>query len=188
MISIAEYRDKESLIKLWREAFSEEPYAVRFYENAAFEDILVWREGGEAVSMLHFLPCFYVSGGRNYRGAYLYALATAKDYQKKGIMGKLIKAAREQAERRKLDFLSLIAAELPLQDYYKKFGFRPVTKNTKETAVLHFHKNIEEYVQWECMQEADPENTIDKTVLAENQMVCTLRQQPDCIFVGKIPY
>lgn len=187
MISIAKYSDKESLIKLWREAFSEEPYAVRFYENAAFEDILVWREEGQAVSMLHFLPCFYVHGDRTYRGAYLYALATAKDYRKKGIMGELIKAAKTRAKEQNLDFLFLIAAERKLCGYYEKYGFC-VAGQRKETAVLHFHNKIEEYVQWECMQEADSENTSDKTVLAENQMVCRMIKQPDCIFVGNIPY
>lgn len=188
MISVADSRDRENLIQLWRETFSEESYAVRFYETVSFEEILVWREAGTVVSMLHALPCFYEYNGRTYRGIYLYALATAKDYRKKGIMGELIKAAKTRAKEQNLDFLWLIAAEPSLYAYYRKFGFHVTAETAEETAELNFHKNIEEYVQWECMQEADSENTNDKQGRWENQMICALKELPDCIFAGKIPY
>ncbi len=188
MISIAEKSDKENLIKLWREAFEEESYAVRFYETVSFEDILVWRENEKVVSMMHVLPCFYTYDSRTYCGVYLYALATAGEYRKKGIMEKLIHAAKKRAEEKNLDFLCLIAANQALKGYYNKFGFCAVLKETKENAVLHFHKDMEEYVRWECMQERKAANTNDKTEPAEFQMICRLKEQPDCVFTGKIPY
>lgn len=188
MISTARNSDKEDLIQLWREAFSEESYAVRFYENVSFGDILVWRQEESVVSMLHALPCSYVYDGRKFCGIYLYALATVKDYQNKGIMGRLIHAARSMAEEKNLDFLSLIAANQLLYSYYEKFGFCAVRKETKAAAVLQFHKKIQEYVVWEYMQETDWENTVQKTKLAENQMIYKLKEQPSCIFSGKIPY
>lgn len=186
MVSTAKNSDRNNLIDLWREAFSEEACAVYFYDIVSFENIFVWRENGQAVSMLHFLPCAYQCDTMVYRGAYLYALATALPFRKKGIMGRLIEAALERAKETDLDFLCLAAANLPLCGYYKTFGFERV-KETVEAAKLHFNKNIEEFVLWERMQETQTENT-NKEKLINNQMICGLRKIPIRRFTGEIPY
>lgn len=187
MISMAQECDRNDLIDLWREAFAEEPYAVYFYNIVSFQDIIVWRENGHPVSMLHMLPCSFCFGDKTYQGGYLYALATSAVYRKKGIMGKLIHAAKERAVKSDCDFLCLAAAAPSLCAYYETFGFGR-TDGNRECAVLEFLPHIQKYVQWERMQEEKTENTSEKEDFMENQMVCCLKEIPFCRFLGEIPY
>lgn len=187
MISMAQECDRNDLIDLWREAFAEEPYAVYFYNIVSFQDIIVWRENGHPVSMLHMLPCSFCFGDKTYQGGYLYALATSAVYRKKGIMGKLIHAAKERAVKSDCDFLCLAAAAPSLCAYYETFGFGR-TDGNRECAVLEFLPHIQKYVQWERMQEEKTENTSEKEDFMENQMVCGLKEIPFCKFYGEIPY
>lgn len=187
MISMAQECDRNDLIDLWREAFAEEPYAVYFYNIVSFQDIIVWRENGHPVSMLHMLPCSFCFGDKTYQGGYLYALATSAVYRKKGIMGKLIHAAKERAVKSDCDFLCLAAAAPSLCAYYETFGFGR-TDGNRECAVLEFLPHIQKYVQWERMQEEKTENTSEKEDFMENQMVCGLKEIPFCRFLGEIPY
>lgn len=187
MISMAQECDRSDLIDLWREAFAEEPYAVYFYSIVPFQDIIVWRENGHPVSMLHMLPCSFCKGDRMYQGVYLYALATLKMHRGHGMMGKLIYAAKERAVKSDCDFLCLAAAAPSLCAYYETFGFGR-TDGNGECAVLEFLPHIQKYVQWERMQEEKTENTSEKEDFMENQMVCCLKEIPFCRFLGEIPY
>lgn len=187
MVSQAREQDRKDLIVLWREAFSQESYAVYFYNAVSFDDIFVWREEERAVSMLHFLPCSFVYGRKIYRGAYLYALATLRQYQKQGIMGKLIEAAKERAKEEKLDFLCLAAANQELCGYYETFGFR-VADCAKESVTLDFPAHIKKYARWERMWEEKTENTSEKEDIMKNQMVYASGGMPFCKFRGDIPY
>ncbi|MCM1467527.1 MAG: GNAT family N-acetyltransferase [Alistipes sp.] len=187
MVSEAREQDREDLIVLWREAFLEEPYAVCFYNAVSFDDIFVWRDGERAVSMLHFLPCSFGYGRKTYRGAYLYALATLRQYRKKGIMGKLIKAAKERAEKEKLDFLCLAAANRELCGYYEAFGFR-AADCAKESVPLDFSARVKKYARWERMREDKTENTSEKEDILKNQMIYATGGMPFCKFLGDIPY
>lgn len=187
MLSMAQECDRNDLTALWREAFGQESYAVNFYQMVLFEDIIVWRANGRSVSMLHFLPCSFCFERRTYRGVYLYALATLKRYRNKGIMGKLIRAAKERAERENFDFLCLAAATPSLCGYYETFGFHKAD-GADEKISLTFLPEIQKYVQWERMQEEKTENTSEKEEFMENQMVCRLKEIPFCKFFGEIPY
>ena len=187
MVSVAEERDREYLIALWREAFSEESYAVYFYDTVSFKDIFVWREKGQVVSMLHFLPCSFAYGQKIYQGVYMYALATSLQHRKKGIMEKLIEAAKKRAEKENMDFLCLVAANPKLCGYYENFGFHTVNK-AEERARLDFSPHIKKYVLWERMQEEKTENNSVKEEIMDNQMIYGLREIPFCKFFGEIPY
>ncbi len=187
MISTAQECDRNDLTALWREAFAEESYAVYFYRIVPFEDIIVWRENERPVSMLHMLRCSFCYEERVYQGVYLYALATSKPYRNRGIMGKMIQAAKERAEKDGCGFLCLIAAAPPLCGYYETFGFDKVD-GADIKAALKFSSDLKKYVQWERMQEEKTENTSEKEDFMENQMVCRLKEIPFCKFSGEIPY
>lgn len=143
MISFASKEDVPALMKLWKEAFSEEAFARMFYDmifnSGMCEEvkIIVDRQENngkesepEIISMLHYIPCSYENGAVKCNGAYLYALATDKRYRCRGIMGEMIEYAKKLAVRQKAVFLYLLPAEDRLYGYYERFGF-DVVRNKK---------------------------------------------------------
>lgn len=76
--------------------------------------------------MLFMLEAFTPDNKSGYPMRYIYACATHPDYRKQGLMGKLLNAAVEYADEKRID-LALVPANAPLFDYYKRFGFTQTT-------------------------------------------------------------
>lgn len=115
-----------SLVSLWHKVFGDdEEYINLFFKNAYFHsDTFAEIIGGEVVSALYLLNADIKSGGKAYKGRYLYAAATLPEYRGKGYMAKLINEALSYAEEENLDFIALVPADDGLYGYYERFGFK----------------------------------------------------------------
>ncbi|MGN0161478.1 MAG: GNAT family N-acetyltransferase [Lachnospiraceae bacterium] len=169
MIGYANESDINNLVSLWEESFHEEYFAKKFFaELVNQKKTLVYREDGQVVSMLNMIPCRYVSGegekvspkalshdgNVDIRGAYLYALATRKEYRNRGIMSKLIREAVVQGEKLGCSFLYLMPADGKLYHFYEQFDFN-VKAYAAERENLFFDEKIREYVFEELSTEDD---------------------------------
>ncbi len=158
MILLANEQDIPALVGLWEEAFGEDELVRDFYDKAFMEmSVLIVKNEQRIVSMLHYMPCRYEEGGVVYKGVYLYALATDKEYRGRGYMGRLINEALELAKQSGVDFCFLVPADAPLYDFYKKFGFDTMLYKADECN-LHFSQIIEEYVRCEIKAYGHPDN------------------------------
>ena len=114
-----------SLMSLWHKVFGDdEEYISLFFKDAYFHsDTFAEIIDGEVVSAFYLLNAEIKSDGVSYKGRYLYAAATLREYRSKGYMGKLIREAVSYCESQKLDFIALVPADDGLYGYYEKFGF-----------------------------------------------------------------
>jgi len=75
------------------------------------------------------------SAENSYKYAYIYAVATSKEYRKKGIAGALIEQAIDKCRKEGFNFVCLIPSDNHLREWYKKYGFtvsRPVSFHTSD--------------------------------------------------------
>ncbi len=119
MIRAYEKQDYQAVVTLWKEAFgdSEEDIKACMFHFAPF--LTLYTEDAALLGMFMRLPLY--AGTK--KGEYIYAVATAKTAQGRGIATKLLDEAKADVVNRKLDFLVLVPAKQSLFDFYKKRGF-----------------------------------------------------------------
>lgn len=113
------------LQKLWQEAFGDSPETVEaFFATGFSEDryncIL---ENGVPVSALYWFDCYLGSN----KIAYLYAVATAKTHQGKGLARKLMESTHTILKEKGYAGAVLVPGNERLFDFYKKMGYRTAT-------------------------------------------------------------
>ena len=88
MIRLSLESDYNGLIDLWKEAFGDSDAFLDDFDRTAFspERYCAIIIESEVVSALYFFDCEYEGG----RLAYIYAVATAKDYRGQGLCRKLL--------------------------------------------------------------------------------------------------
>ena len=138
MVIIIELASKERLpevIALWKEAFGDsEEYVKKFFDKMNGEKNMILRiEEGKTVSMASMLP---VKCG-NYRGRYIYAVATAEKCRGRGYCRQIMAFIHDYMAEGGENFAILVPAEKSLFDFYKKMGysqtvFAPDTANVGE--------------------------------------------------------
>ena len=106
--------------ELWIEAFGDDREYVQFYLAHQFTDdnLLVYIEDGRVAAMLSLLPFVLHWNGQQTDAKYVYAVATARAYRRRGYAAALLAYAKEQ-----YGTLALEPAGKELSDYYRKMGF-----------------------------------------------------------------
>ena len=119
--------------KLWEEIFTEDTkefldyyYTVKTREN----EIYVIEEDDQIVSMLHLNPYQMRIGKEIFQTHYIVAVATDKDYRKRGYMAKLLNHAMQVMSDRGEPFTFLMPAA---EAIYKPFGFEFVYDQKRGT-------------------------------------------------------
>ena len=117
--------DYDELVYLWQTVFGDKEETIRYFLDNAVEtgDIFAHKQDGKIVSAFYLVNSTLLSGNQEKKVKYLYAAATLPEYRKKGIMGEMIKYAREYLKQKNVDFIALCPADEKLYDYYEKLGF-----------------------------------------------------------------
>lgn len=128
--------NKNDIIKCWKEAFSDSDEDILFFvENVKNAKCLAYYNSDNIASMLYLV--------KSNLGLYIYAACTLKEYQKQGIMTKLLNYCKDNYEN-----ICLIPANNDLIGYYKNRDF------TKEYDIksLKFNESeeINEYLFEGC--------------------------------------
>ncbi len=114
--------DRPGIVSLWQAVFGDdEAFIMRCLDTFAGSDgVFVAADStGVVRAILSAVPC--TAAGEE--GIYLYALATAPDSRKGGVMTALMAYAEEICRRRGAAFSALIPATEPLYAYYEKRGY-----------------------------------------------------------------
>lgn len=126
------------LKQLWQECFMDDMEYIDFYFHQvagmgeSYDNILVTVIDKKPVSMLTMIPATIWIHGKRTNIFYIYAVATAKEYRKKGYAAGLLAYAYEVAQRTNAA-LMLVPASETLFLYYEKLGFRSAFVIEKET-------------------------------------------------------
>lgn len=123
-----EQTDVKELRELWSEVFHDEDWYLDLFFKNIFDrkNTLVGKTEGKIVAMLYMVPYKLKYENSVYDIMYLYALATNKDFRKKGIMKRLIKKSEEIVESLGYIGSFLVPAEESLVSYYENMGFDKV--------------------------------------------------------------
>jgi len=121
--------DIPALKRLWKSTFHDTNSYIDQYFNELFSKIriVVARDPkGKPISMLSMLPVEWKRGDQRYPGHYIYAAATERRQEGKGIMTELLRFACQSAKERGDSFSCLIPATEPLFAFYQKRGYQPM--------------------------------------------------------------
>lgn len=119
--------DVPALRTLWTLAFGDgDAYLDNFFDSYYRpERMLVLEEkGGVQAMTAWFDTTFHVPGQRNFRAAYLYAVATQPDYRGQGLAGKLLAWADEYFRSLSIPAVTTVPAEPSLHNFFRSNGFR----------------------------------------------------------------
>ncbi|MEG1779325.1 MAG: GNAT family N-acetyltransferase, partial [Oscillospiraceae bacterium] len=119
------YSDYGGIIALWQEAFGDTKEYIEMFLNqkANNDNILLYKKDNVVISMLFILPCRLVQGEVSYPCAYLYCLATLKEYRGNGISTKLLDFADKLLIKRGYAAAVLVPANELLFMFYNKRGY-----------------------------------------------------------------
>ncbi len=119
MIRAYEEKDYNAVVLLWQEAFgdTEEDIAACMRHFAPY--LTLYTEDDLLLGMYMRMPLC----ADDKKGEYIYAVATAKSAQGRGIATKLLDAAKADVDSGTIDFLALVPAKPSLFDFYEKRGF-----------------------------------------------------------------
>ncbi len=78
---------------------------------------------GEVCAALYMIIYDLPQGGESLPVSYLYALATKKEYQGRGIMAALVEKSLDLSRERGHTLSVLVPAQPSLADYYRRFGY-----------------------------------------------------------------
>lgn len=151
MITFAKQEMLPELKQIWKECFGdEEAYINFFYQHWFYPDsIVIWTEHEKPVAMLHMIPTTLITSHGIQKVRYIYAVATLKKYQRRGIATKLM----EYGKRMVQEPFFLVPSGEQLFSFYEKIGFhtafwikevtysreeieKQVNKNKKDTTII----------------------------------------------------
>lgn len=114
-------RDIPGLRALWKQAFLDTDDFLDSFFSLAFspERALVAKEGAQILGALYWFDC--LCGEKRF--AYIYAVATEKDHQGKGVCTALMKEAHERLGKEGKGTL-LVPADNRLRAFYNRLGYR----------------------------------------------------------------
>ncbi len=119
----------EQMKQIWRECFDAEDAYLELYFSLRYrpEETLVYCEDGQVLGMLTILPCAcrapWKGRMRQYRGAYLFAVATLPQAQGRGISTKLLSFADQYLQSSGVEVSMLAPAEPSLYRFYEQRGY-----------------------------------------------------------------
>ena len=122
LIRFYEEGDKQKVIRLWQEAFSESEREILPFLEYINSDMLLMEEKGEIISMLSLLKVKI--GGKS--GRYVYAVATGRRFRGMGHASALLAHAKKLTFDAGEEFLVILPQKESLYAFYEKSGFTPL--------------------------------------------------------------
>lgn len=109
------------LRSLWQEAFGDTDAFLDGFFATAFspQRCLCISQGEEVLSAAYWLDVQLPHG----KGAYLYAVATAKNHRGKGLAKRVMASVREKLGQQGYAAAILVPGEPPLADFYRAMGY-----------------------------------------------------------------
>lgn len=125
MTGFAAVNMRADLKKLWAQAFGDAgDYAQMFFTWYPPERYMMVKTVGDTpVSMLTLLPATGRINGREYSGAYIYAVATDSSHRGQGHSTDLLAYAHRYLRAQGKAFSALVPSESSLYGFYEKTGF-----------------------------------------------------------------
>ncbi|MGL5436780.1 MAG: GNAT family N-acetyltransferase [Lachnospiraceae bacterium] len=121
MISYLNNRQKEECRELWEEAFPEDSKAFDDYyfkEKTKDNRVLVLRDEGTIVSMIHMNPYRIQVRGQIWYSDYIVGVATGKANRRKGYMGQLLRRMLKEQAEEGMPFSFLMPADAAIYTPY----------------------------------------------------------------------
>ena len=117
--------DREGIISLWQEGFSDGRADVELFLDKLFcdENYFYIKQNGKILSQAFVVPVSLKGREEVFNGYYFCCAVTARGARGKGYMANIIERVKKTAEQRDMDFVALIPANRSLFDFYSKFGF-----------------------------------------------------------------
>lgn len=125
MIRFASPEDRPQLMRLWQEAFGDSCEDTAFYfQNRHRDDaLLLWQEGDAVAGMLTMLPAALVCSGGALPIRYVYAVATAQTFRRRGISTGLLEYAHTWMRQQGVAASVLAPATPELFAFYGARGY-----------------------------------------------------------------
>lgn len=135
-------KDLIEVKELWKECFGDEDefidrFLVRFYSP---QTTFLHREEERVVAMLHVVAFTSAFG----RTGYVYAVATDKEYRRRGLAAELLREAEEWCRANGFDALMLIPQNDSLVRYYAGLDFEDVALRVKFEGGFDFGTGVPE--------------------------------------------
>lgn len=136
MIRQANRGDLEQIRELWLESFPCDNLFVSYYLTLCrTENILIYEENGELLSMLHFLNGWMKIGTDRERAAYIFGVATAIRARGRGLATMVLEELHRRLEP-EYRYSLLVPQNESLQKFYKRTGYLPYFKIAEERVTL----------------------------------------------------
>lgn len=125
-------RHLPALRMLWKEAFSDTDAFLDLFFETAFSKkrCRCVFDGDTPVSVLYFFDCSL----RREKVAYIYAVATLKDYRGRGLSSALLKDTHSYLSENGYTGALLVPGERELFSFYERLGYRTATTVTEFSA------------------------------------------------------
>ena len=117
--------DIPALREIWAEAFCDTQSEIDEFFQTLYPQAFGFcaEEDGKPVSMLFALPQTIVKGEKQIKSAYLYAVATKKEYRGRGFCRAVIACAEKDLRKRYFEAAILSPASERLADFYAEQGY-----------------------------------------------------------------
>ncbi len=140
--------DYSSLKYLWQAVFGDSKAVVdNFFNNTAEPlNIVCVKENNRVLSALYIVDAFILSGDKQIKGAYIYAVATLPEYRGQGLMILLFEYLQKLSEERNIQYLFLVPENEALFKMYEKLGFETALYR-KQTILKNPHIDFKDDVQ-----------------------------------------
>ena len=123
------------LTALWQTCFGDRPEEIEVFWKIFGKtvDVFCAKEGKDLAAMVCALPVQLVDeSGQSHPAAYLYAVATAPAYRRRGLCGKVLTFAEAALRKEGVSYALLVPSEPPLFDLYRHYGYRTVAFRGRE--------------------------------------------------------
>ena len=126
VITTAKNDDREGIKSLWKTVFGDTEQYIDLFLEQRFEpsQCVVAKSGQAVTAMLFMLPFILKQPDGEYRGRYIYAVATHPDFRSRGISTKLLDFAHDKAIAEGAALSALVPASESLFNYYAVRGFK----------------------------------------------------------------
>jgi len=126
-IRLATISDTLSIIKIWRECFTEDTLFIENFISHCFPYTKTWiltpSDSETPVAVLSLLPSYTKYKNRIFNGGYVYGVATMPDFRGRSYSGALMERAIQYSVEEELHYIVVKPATDSLFDLYKKQSF-----------------------------------------------------------------
>ncbi len=140
--------DYSSLKNLWQNVFGDSKAVIdNFFSNTAEpQNIVCVKENNTVLSALYMVDALILNGGKQYKSAYIYAVATLPEYRGQGLMTLLFEYLQKICADRNIQYLFLVPENEALFKMYEKTGFETALYR-KQTILKNPHIDFKGDIQ-----------------------------------------